>query len=106
MNEFVEQQLIIRNLRVLPRYKGRTNVVVGVQWDVVVQDIGSNCISAVSTTDIPFDPNGGWIEYRSLSEADIVRWIQKYAGDDLAEARARTHSLYWSHHERPVMRSI
>ena len=71
----------IINLEVLPESNGRQNVVHKIQWVLSVSD-GVNSFSMGDSTDIPYDPNSDFIEYKNLSEEEALTWVHNNLGSE------------------------
>lgn len=95
---YIDEQFIIRSLRVLPEYKGYKNVVVGVQWDVVTNDLISSSCNIVNSTDFMFDETQPFVPYDQLTESMVRQWIMDYSSGQFAKSRAYAYEHLLSNH--------
>lgn len=52
---------------------GESNVVVRVRWKCTATD-GTNTTQKDGFCNIPYDPNGSFVEYSNLTESEVLTW--------------------------------
>lgn len=78
----------ITNIYCYPTYESLENLVFSVLWDYTGTD-GIRISNILGSTDIPYDPNAEYKPYASLTEEEVMGWINQYTDPSLLEdARA------------------
>ena len=81
----------IENLDVIPAQDGKENVVSSIHWRVTGEEIDNDNIytgSVYSTTSVSVEPDGEFTEFNSLTEEQIIGWIQSNGVDKTATEEA------------------
>lgn len=101
---YIDEQFVIRNLYVMPEYKGNQNVVVAIQWDVITDDLISFTVGHGYMTYLvaPEGANNNWIKYEDLTEQHVMDWINVHDSDTVARLRALTHKAISDNHFEPI----
>lgn len=82
----VQYEMRVTRMDVYPEMGGKTDVVHRVYWTLTASN-GERSYSYQSKTDTPYNPNGPWLEYDSLTENDVLTWISKTVPNEISAVR-------------------
>jgi hypothetical protein len=72
----------IKNIYCYPTYQNLENVVFTIIWDYV-DDVYS--FSIPGSTDIPFNSENSYTPYESLTESQVLSWVEQYTSTAIIE---------------------
>lgn len=74
----------VTNIYCYPSYRSLDNLVFTVLWDYTGTN-GSISSNVLGNTAIPYDPNAEYTPYQSLTEQEVIGWIEQYIDPEVLQ---------------------